>query len=905
MKRWLFAVVGWGVSIGAFAQSSAPATPTRPEEAGRPLLRNYSAKEYGAHYQNWAAVQDRRGLMYFANSRGILEYDGVSWRVINTPNNNVARSIEVDADGHIYVGLLGNFGYLGPDEKGRMEFKSLLDHVPEGDRGFADVWRTFATPQGVYFQSQTRLFRWANNQMRVWKPTAERFHRAGMIGDSLYIGQPGIGLMTLDHDELKRLPGTERFADEVFPVLVSYDDRQILIGTRADGLFLYDGVVARPMKTEVDDFLRANSLYRGIWLPDGSLALSTIGGGLVVIDKSGHRRTLVDKDTGLVDNSVHYAYPDREGGLWLALDTGIARVEINSPFSIFPEQSGISGGVTDLKRFNGRLYLTMANGLAYLEPQSSGADVSRRWAGVRPVSGVSTQCWGLLEFTDPDGRSKPQLLLAASDGLFTVEGDHATVVVSSTGRSYNVSTLLPSRKDPYRVWVGLFDGLASVRFVNGRWVNEGRVEDVTNEVRSLVEDDDGRLWAGTSASGALRLDFSKPPFRTGTTLSEHPIIERFGEKDGLRSGGVGVTSIGGRPLFGNGQEGETFRFDESRRAFVVDPVFNKLVPNDPFTFGSGFSEDSKGNVYVNLGRETAVAFRQADGKYVVDRERFLRLTDFALGAIYAEDDGVVWFGGRTTLRYDNALDRKIGAPFSALIRQVTAGGSVLSAGDAVDAGPPSIPRLDSSVNALRFEFAAPSFDSESSTQFQSFLEGLDKGWSEWSREAKRDYTNLGFGDYRFHLRAKNLYGRQSSEAVYAFNILPPWYRTWWAYVLYALVGALGVFVIDRVQRRRVTSKERERSHLPGSAASRRGRRDTCQIGGRAEEERRAARADRPRDHGLARSRHDLPEAVRACEPAGRCRCLRRGPLPSGKASDRISPGSRERQALRAVQPRYE
>jgi signal transduction histidine kinase/DNA-binding response OmpR family regulator len=93
------------------------------------------------------------------------------------------------------------------------------------------------------------------------------------------------------------------------------------------------------------------------------------------------------------------------------------------------------------------------------------------------------------------------------------------------------------------------------------------------------------------------------------------------------------------------------------------------------------------------------------------------------------------------------------------------------------------------------------------------LEGLDTDWSGWSKEGDRDVTNLAGGSYRFRVRAKNLYGQVSGEAAYAFTVLPPWYLTWWAFGLYAAMLAAGVFVVDRVQRRRVIGKERERSHL--------------------------------------------------------------------------------------------
>jgi hypothetical protein len=138
--------------------------------AGRPFIRNYNPKEYGAAFNYWAIAQDRRGVMYFGNWNGVLEYDGVSWRLISTPNKSGVRSLAIDegdpqspSSGRIYVGAVGDLGYLAPDAIGDMQFVSLLDHVNPEHREFNEVWYSYATSQGVYFRTDRILLRWANN----------------------------------------------------------------------------------------------------------------------------------------------------------------------------------------------------------------------------------------------------------------------------------------------------------------------------------------------------------------------------------------------------------------------------------------------------------------------------------------------------------------------------------------------------------------------------------------------------------------------------------------------------------------------------------------------------------------------------------------------------------------------
>jgi signal transduction histidine kinase/DNA-binding response OmpR family regulator len=330
-------------------------------------------------------------------------------------------------------------------------------------------------------------------------------------------------------------------------------------------------------------------------------------------------------------------------------------------------------------------------------------------------------------------------------------------------------------------------------------VPEGRVHGINDEVRTIAEDADGRLWLGTAATGVLRL-----------TVGPRPRIERFGIGQGLPAGGVTVSWAAGRPVFLTPLD--LFRFDEARGRFLPDGTY-KIAGIDPNGYGGFLWEDAKGSVWVNLGRESAVARPRSGGGYTVEKQPFLRFAGHTVTFIYPDDDGVAWFAGRDGLvRYDPARHASPGAAFPSLVRRVALrDGGALYAGGAGSTAP--APDLRYQNNALRFEFAAPSFVDEAANRFQSRLEGLDDAWSDWSRETTRDYTNLPPGSYRFHVRAKNLYGQVGGEAIYGFTVLPPWYRTWWAYGIYLALLAAAVVGIDRVQRRRVLGKERERSRL--------------------------------------------------------------------------------------------
>ena len=114
----------------AFLQPVVEAQVKTPN--GVPYIRNYSPKEYDVHNQNWGIVQDQRGVMYFGNTSGILEYDGVSWRhLLLLGSNRIVFSLAIDTSGTIFVGSFNELGYLESDSSGQLTYVSLVERIPE------------------------------------------------------------------------------------------------------------------------------------------------------------------------------------------------------------------------------------------------------------------------------------------------------------------------------------------------------------------------------------------------------------------------------------------------------------------------------------------------------------------------------------------------------------------------------------------------------------------------------------------------------------------------------------------------------------------------------------------------------------------------------------------------------
>src|SRR5579864_5816458 len=266
-------------------------------EAGLFFVQSWSAKTYGASPQNWAIAQDRRGVMYFGNTDGLLEYDGVSWRKIKVMNGVGVRSLAVDGNGTIFVGAQRDFGYLQADANDDLEYVSLKNFVPEADRAFGDVFTIAPTPQGLYFGTFQRIFRWKSGTMKVWKPPAGSRYRLMMAGDVPYALIVKHGLFRLNRDEWQPVPGGDRFANEDVRAVYSISGSLRVITPGA--IFEQAGATFEPLPSAASKDFEQDQIYTSRLLSSGDFAVGTNRGGLLIVNARGEIERRIGKNEGL------------------------------------------------------------------------------------------------------------------------------------------------------------------------------------------------------------------------------------------------------------------------------------------------------------------------------------------------------------------------------------------------------------------------------------------------------------------------------------------------------------------------------------------------------------------------------------------------------------------------------
>lgn len=760
---------------------------------GIPLLQNFKPKDYAAGTQNWALLQDSSGLIYVANNVGILEYDGVNWRTIQTANKSVARSLALAPDERIYVGAKGEVGYLTAPQSGGRHYVSLTSELPESYRDFQDVRQTFVTPDGVFFISRQYVLQWQQQQFRIWT-TDSAFLKAFWVQQRLLIRDQQQGLLEWQNQGFVPLAKGDFFRDKAVFFLEAFDEQTLLIGTRDHGFFLWrDGQIS-PWSTAVDLQLQQAQVYSGLTLQNGHFAIGTVLGGLFILDRDGRLVDRITKASGLHDQNVRAMAQDHQAGLWLALDHGLARIALGSALSVFNSARGLEGNVFAVHRHQQHLYAGTSLGLFRLE-QADNLD-----AYFRRVEPIRQQSWDFLSFDS-------QLLAATNGGVYRLEPTGPELIRRSELAS---KVLVRSKVTPERVYIGLQNGLATMRWDANQWIDEGVVPGISGNLNSIIETAKGELWLGTLAHGVYRLQL--PANWQGGGSVPLP-INHYDKSHGLPSLNRNSVYLLQDELVFATVRG-LFRFDPAVGNFKLDPKFGALFsPEQPWIRNPVM--DHAGRLWMliwdNLAgtRHAGVALPRADGSYQWTTSSLQPLADIPLDTILL-DQQLIWFGGAEGLFRFVADQFQAQQPKPPLLRQLSR-----SDGTRIyDGGPlPVQLTLQPEQNNLRFSYSSPNFDHLQAEQLQVRLFGHDENWSNWSQEPYRDYTNLSAGEYRFEIRARNAAGQISSADALHFKILAPWYQSLWFYAALIFLAILAVLLLMKWRTHSLLSEQQRLADL--------------------------------------------------------------------------------------------
>lgn len=748
-------------------------------QAWQPFIRNFSPQEYSAGSQNWCAVQDKNGNVYFGNTKGVLQFDGINWETISVSDEKAVFSMAIDSNETIWIGSHDEVGFLKSDSLGKLSFISILHLFADSLKPFGRIRQIIPTKKGIYFRTSKYVIRKINNSIKAWASKTS-FHKMHYINESIYIYEHRIALKKIINDSLIAATGGEQFNKNPPSAIIPFNSDSLLVATWKQGLFILSNGMLSKFSTMIDEKFKDNPIIDIKFLSSKKILLAGFNKGSYVIDKNGNLLQYFDKSTGLIDEFCNGSLLDASNGLWLYNSYGISRIEINSPFSIWGRNEGITTKVRFITRFNNKIFAVTTDKVYSITENSNNNSVNK-------IEPSFNSCWGLLPIGDA-------LLAGTNGGVYEVKNNNIRLL--SLGQKISFC-LTRSIIDTNLVYVGTSEGVALLKMENNEWVYKGHVDGIEAEIRQIYEMQNGLLWLGTHNQGIIKC-------KINGFAAKGEYIKRFDGFKELRS--YRFTSLDNQ-LFFHSPLSSTLLYDESKNEFIADTLLFNSNENI-----SRIEKDKNENIWVrkitNDGAEILYGKKKNKFSYQFNSFPYNRLIGLNAQYIYP-DNNAAWFGTRFGLvKYDPNINFSIPKVYPAQIRKVRLGDSTLYAGHRLGTEKINTPELQYEKNAIRFEYSLAAFEKREAIIFQYYLEGYEDQWSEWTHETQKDYTNLFEGKYVFHVRGKDIYGSLSREDVYSFIVLPPWYRSLYAYFSYLILFIIAIFAVDRVRTEQVNKKNR-------------------------------------------------------------------------------------------------
>ncbi|MEI7829642.1 MAG: triple tyrosine motif-containing protein [Prolixibacteraceae bacterium] len=772
------------------------------KQIGTPFIRNFIKREYKAGTQNWNITQDKRGFIYTANNEGLLVYDGNQWQLHKMPNSSIVRALYVNKVGEIYVGAYNELGKMVTLPNGRMEFKSLKKYIPVEYQNFDDIWSVFSFENKIIFQSYNCAFICSNDTNITILKAPVRFHHSFKVNDRVFFNDLSAGLFEYDGKRLTAVPGCEKLKGlQIWTVMPFFGTNDLMIGTLNEGIFHYDGKKLEEWGVPVNAFLKRNQIFCASTLRDKYYVIGTIQDGVVIVDTYGNIVQHFHKKNGLQNNTILSLFSDRSDNLWLGLDNGIDFVNINSPITFLQSTEGIGAGYTAIVK-EGKLYLGTNQGLFVTDWQGKG-----QIGNFNLIPGMLGQVWSL---DIHDG----VLMCGHNNGTFVIEKDKAVNIDPTPGGW----KYLQLKRHPGFLIGGTYSGLTLFKKDGLRWKFVKHIKGFNESFRVFEEDENGDIWMSHGFKGIFRITLNNE-------LDSVTSSKFYTSRNGLPTNyNLNVYKIKNRIVFTSKQG--VYEYNSQNDNFDRSEFFNQLLY--PVSDISFLKEDKKGNIWymawINSVNRAGLFKLKEDLGYQHKSAPFSILSGkFISGfeSVYEFGEEDYFIGTEEGFAHYNPKIEPVQNPeFTTYITRAVA----LHLDSIFYFGNNYIGRATAQLknysfpykrNAFKFLYSAPIFDNPGNIEYSYKLYGFAESWSDWSNSVTNEYTNLPEGDFIFMVKARNQLGVESLTDQLEFRVLPPWYKSVFAYLIYSFLFLLiTLLVVWLIYLRIEISKRKERlKHL--------------------------------------------------------------------------------------------
>lgn len=454
-------------------------------QKGMPPLQTFTPAQYGNKGKIWDIATAPNGIVYMAADKGLLEYDGKTWRHFKG-SKGMTRSVWVDSDSLLYTGSDLDFGVWTRDAYHGFTYQSLYPFQEVVQDINEEFWDIQPTESGVVFISSQNLYIQKQKQLvRIAAPY--RIAKSWLVDGTLYLADEQQGMFRFDGFALKRI--AEYPAGTPFQAKGLYADAAgLVIVTRNAGLYRLADGRCTPIDNDLSDALKAAKVFSFERLGADRLAFGTLLAGVFITDLQGHVIHRVNKYKGLPSNTILSVHQSPSGKLWLGMDYGISALDMRSSRAVFYDHRGDFGTAAAAALHQQTLYVGTNQGLYHTAWE--GLDNSRPFFSFPLVPGTEGQVWMLANIGG-------MLLMGHDRGLFAVRGASIEHLSDRDGvwtiRSYKDYLL-----------TGNYNGISIFEQQGGRWTFRRKMEQIAGSCNQLLIEGDNILWVNIPTFGIIR-----------------------------------------------------------------------------------------------------------------------------------------------------------------------------------------------------------------------------------------------------------------------------------------------------------------------------------------------------------------------------------------------------------------
>jgi ligand-binding sensor domain-containing protein/signal transduction histidine kinase len=855
------------------AVSDFKAAPKYPADFFIPM-KTFNTEEGLAMSSILCGFIDHNGFLWYGTSgNGVSRYDGQSFTNFTSSNgliHNLINCITEDSRGNIWFGTYGGISvYDGRSFRNYTIDQGLPDNdinkILEDREG--NIW--IGTQKGLSLIRASENIQIKKNFINFDKKAG----LLGDFVLDILQDKNGVLWIATEKGVFKRNPGEEVSFSDIFEnagldtrivQTIAEDQEGTLWFGTDNGVIMYDpSEKEKPQHLTTLNGLVNDDVRCSLVGSLGNVWFGTSGGvsGYNLLDGTFLNLTT---EQGFSHNIVCSITEDETGSLWFGtLGGGLSRYDGQSITGFTPKQ-GLPGtvvyAVTEDQK--GNLWFG-TNDAGITEFTHPGKDThTSSFINYSSSQGLPEN---YIVAILADQRSN--LWLGSLNGLYRFDGASFYIYTTNQGLVNNYVVSLENDRQG-NLWIGTYEGGVS-RFDGASFTNfTTRQGLIHNTVWDIMEDKAGNFWFATRGGLSIYNGTNFINFKSDQGLPDNKLSSVLEDREGnilIGTWGGGISVI---------RKNNAERLTGPKYPEISEPIFENYSTNDGLSNNVVYNilEDSSGNIFIGTNEGITVLKDGLDpsGKNLARSgiENFNQKAGYPIkdisnnNSMFLDSRGIIWAGtGDKLVRFDyRSVNRNNVAP-KVFIRDVKINNEKISwyslqkdqsQGGKINTNVAPYQNYEQLVygkilskserdtiltrfSSIRFDSVAPFFDVPLNlvlpyahnsiafdfvgvetrrsflVQYQYKLEGYDENWSLPNTASSAAYGNLPPGDYTLLVKAQSPEGIWSEPAAYPFEILPPWYRTWPAYLYYGLLLILGIYLIDRLQRRRLIAKERQRT----------------------------------------------------------------------------------------------